>query len=461
MDSSVETPTKVDSPEYRCPGERYTIDQSTHLGRLANFYAKCRTCPHQDDTATLSTSIVKRLVESRRHASVPPVFEGDALQGAVGQSLTVEVARSVAQAFGIWLHRNTSQDGAPRAIVAGDGRPLTAQVVAALGQGLAWAGCCVVDVGRVVAPAAVDAQASLEADGAITVGNAPGQPQTASVRLFGLNGCPLSTGGELQQIKTLLASTLDRPTRHAPPPERSIAEDSYLDRLREYFHALRPLRFVLDTPSPIIIDWTAELLTQVACSAILLRDGRQHVGDHALAADFPHASSSDVPTNAGSQLGSFDVTHSLSTHRGRSRDVARAVKEATAHFGLAIDGDGQALEVWDENGSKLSSDELFVMLATLGLDGSPCTTVVVNEHFPAKLVEVMRTRGIDVVVTVATSTEMHRAMIDHNAVLGLGPNGLLWHRNSVPMADALQTLARLLAALSQSDRPLSTVIAQL
>ncbi len=461
MDSSADSPTAIDCQEYRCPGERYTIDRSTHLGRLSNFYAKCHTCLHREDTATLSKKVVKCLDESRRRAAVPPMFEGDALQGDVGQSLTVDVARSVARAFGIWLRRRASDDGAPKVILAGDGRPLTAELVAALGQGLAWAGCCVIDVGHVIAPAAVDAQARLDAGGTIAVGNAPGKPQTASMRLFGPGGCPLSVDDGLQQIETMLVATLDRPSRHAPPPERLTADRSYLDRLQGYFHALRPLRFVMDTPSPIVIDWTAELLSQVECSAILLRGGSRYVGAYDKGTESPWISGNPLPTDARFSGRSLDVQRSPWNHSGRSHDVPRAVKEASAHFGVTIDGDGQTLNLWDETGRKISAEALFVMLATLGIEDQRGATVVAHDQCPAKFVETIRSHEIEVVTTPATTSDLQRTMIECDAVLGLGSHGQLWHRNNVPMADALQTLARVLAALSHSDRPLSDVIRQL
>lgn len=433
--------SSTERPTYRCPGERYSIDHATHLGRLANFYSKCHACPHRDDTATLSKNIVKRLGETQRRATVPISFTGEILQGDVGRDLTADLARSTARWFGIWLHNKASHGDAPRVIVAGDGRPLTAPLVAAVSEGLTWSGCCVIDVGRVIVPAAIDAQTELQADATVTVGNAPGHPQTASIRFFASQGRSVLID-ELAPIHAPLSSIPARPTRHAPPALRATVHQSYLDRLRQYFHALRPLKFVLDTPSPTVIEWTAELLDQVACSAILLRGARRYVGEHALEAP---GTIQDQPTGV---------------KRHQPRDVVRAVKEEAAHFGASIDGDGHALNVWDETGRKLHPEELFCVIATLGQLDSAGKRVVVTYDSQTGIVEALRLRGFEVLLVSAETPDMTTAMLTHDATLGLGPDGRIWHRNHVPMVDAMQSLAALLVALSQSDRPLSAIADQ-
>lgn len=448
MDSADTESTTSEQPEYRCPGEHYTIDRSTHLGRLANFYAKCDTCPHRDDTATLSKNIRKRLTERQQRVTVSPELTGEVLQGHVGQSLTVALAISVAQRFGIWLHETKSNNGVPKVIVASDGRPLTAPLVSALSEGLAWAGCAVIDVGNVVVPAAIDSQAQLGADGSVTVGNTPGQPQTASLRFFGPQGRPLSLDYDINLTPSV---SLARPSRHAPPAQRAVADRPHLERLSEYFHAMRPLRFVLDTPSEVIVNWTETLLSQVACSAILLRNGQRFVATQ------EHGSA--PPSNSES----IDVAKSEPTakHMGPPRDVSRVVRSEDAHFGLVIDGDGRTLHVYDENGRQLSPQELFFVLATLGVDADEQSTMVIHDQCGSQIVDALESVPFTTVPATGASSAVHHTMLESDAALGLGPDGVIWHRNQVPMADALQSTACLLVALSRSDRPLSEIVGNL
>lgn len=448
MDSADTESTTSAQPEYRCPGEHYTIDRSTHLGRLANFYAKCDACPHRNDTATLSKNILKRLAERQQRVSVSPGLTGEVLEGHVGQTLTVALARSVAQRFGIWLHETKSNNAVPKVIVASDGRPLTAPLVSALGEGLAWAGCAVIDVGNVVVPTAVDSQAQHAANGSITVGNTPGLPQTASLRFFGPQGSPLSLDNDLKLTPT---SSLARPSRHAPPAQRAVADRAYLERLSEYFHALRPLRFVLDTPSEIIVNWTETLLTQVACSAILLRNGQRFETTQEHGSTPPRNSESIVTAKK----------EPAAKHVGPPRDVSRVVRNEAAHFGLMIDGDGRTLQVYDENGRQLSPQELFFVLATLGDESNERSTVVIHDQCGSQIVDALEYEEITTIPATGASSAVHHTMLESDTALGLDSDGVIWHRNQVPVADALQSMAHLLVSLSRSDRPLSEIVGNL
>ena len=50
-------------------------------------------------------------------------------------------------------------------------------------------------------------------------------------------------------------------------------------------------------------------------------------------------------------------------------------------------------------------------------------------------------------------------MRQHDALLGGGPSGRLWHAvGRLPLADALRTLTLLLVLLSRDDSPLSEVL---
>ncbi len=457
MDSADTESATNEHPVYRCPGERYTIDRSTHLGRLASFYTKCHACPHRDDTATLSKNIRKRLVERQQRVSVSPELTGDVLQGHVGQTLTVALAKEVAQRFGIWLHKTKADNDIPKVIVASDGRPLTAPLVSALSAGLAWAGCGAIDVGNVVVPAAIDAQAEHAASGSISVGNTPGDPETASVRLFGPQGRPLSLD---KDIRLTAASSLARPSRHAPPAQRAVADRPYLDRLSEYFHALRPLRFVLDTPSETIINWTETLLSQVACSATLLRDGRRFVGIHERGSSLPRdaADSDDAKRDAAREPSPTQAPQA--NPAGPPREVSRVIRDEAAHFGLMIDGDGRTLQVYDEKGRQLTPEELFFVLATLGGDADNTSPVVVPHRSEGNLVDALQQDPTNTIPVTGPPLSVHHTMLETNAAWGLDPQGVIWHRNQLPTPDALQAMAHLLVALSRSDRQLSVIVAE-
>jgi phosphoglucomutase/phosphomannomutase/phosphoglucomutase len=437
------------NPEYRCPGEPYSISQGVHLGRLARFYPPCRQCLQRDDTGTLSARSVERLVETRPRGLPRPLFHDEGAGGVYLNDLTPGITREMAAALGVALQRRDtlgnargtvpsslredgdSPQGPPVVVIAGDGRPISCELVAAVGEGLRWAGCRVIDIGPATAACAAFAVDHLAAGGGILVGNPDDRPQTAGLKFWAAGPWPLSAGGALDRVQRLYRSGVDRPTRSFGPLRRFQADVPYLAGLAEFFHALRPLRFVLDTASGPLLGYLKRLTKPVACRIVHCR-----------------------------------------TTPDRLPEVIRAEK---AHFAVRVGGDGETCHLFDEQGRPVPAERLLVLLARqllgdcpdfraakMGLSPSPAhpqRAVVLEQETPAAVAQAIRAAGARAVFSSARRAEMAAAMREHAALLGGGASGRLWHdHNGLPLPDALRTLSLLLVLLSQSDRPLSEVL---
>lgn len=429
--------------EYRCPGEPYPISRAVHLGRLAAYYPGCRQCPHRDDTGTLSPRRVKRLAETRRRADAPSLFDETGVAGVYLNEIGPAQAHSLAAAFGVWLlDQRSAAEEPPVVLMAGDGRPITPELLAAVSDGLRWAGCHVIDIGPASAPCTAMAVAQLDAAGGILVGNPRGHAHTTGMKLWSQGARPLSAGGELDAIRQLFESGIDRPTRCSGMLRRYQAEDNYLARLEPFYHALRPLRFVLDTPCPPLPRYVEQLLRPVACQAI----PRHETPDR----------------------------------------LAEQVRAEGADFAATLDDDGQRCRLLDHSGRPVAMERLIPLLAECLLKWSSAdesapsalppsvgpgsrrrrTTaradflVVLETATPDSVIRAIRVLGGRAVTSDPGSAEMERAMRQHDALLGGGPSGRFWYRASQKhfAADALVTLTLLLRLLSQSDRPLCEVL---
>ena len=229
--------------EYRCPGQRYTISRAVHLGRLASFFAACRDCPHHDDTGELSPRTLRRLEETRARGQAAPLFFEEGMAGVCPNDFGPAAARGAAVALGMLLQRQRAEiSDAPVVLIAGDGRPLTAEIHAAIGEGLRWAACHVVDLGPATAPCLALAIDHLQAAGGLLLGNPADRPQTAGLKFWAHGPRPLSAGGLLDDLAAIYASPVDRPTRSYGSRRRFQADEPYLASLAEEYHALRPLR---------------------------------------------------------------------------------------------------------------------------------------------------------------------------------------------------------------------------
>jgi phosphomannomutase len=88
------------------------------------------------------------------HDAAPLMLSVSGARGIVGKSMTADVARRFAQAFGSTLSDVTRAegDGAPVVVIGRDGRPSGADFARAACAGLAAAGCRAIDLGIVMTP---------------------------------------------------------------------------------------------------------------------------------------------------------------------------------------------------------------------------------------------------------------------------------------------------------------------
>jgi phosphomannomutase len=429
--------------DYCCPGQTYPISRAIHLGRLADFYPVCRTCPRRVETATLPPSVVRRLAEAeRRPTAQSPLFEEGAA-GAYPHELDAATARRLASAMGIWLGVQEPRGGQPPVVVlAGDGRDITAELIAAAADGLCWAGCHVIDIGTAGAACTASAVGRLGTAGGLLVGNPPGQARTVGMKFWARQSRPLSAGSRLEALEELYRQTPARPTRRAGSVRRYPADDFYLAGLEEYYHALRPLRFVLDSTCPPFMGYVERLTRPVACLPI-----PRHVTNDRW---------------------------------------SETVRDARAHFGLAVDDDGECGRVFDERGRPVPAERLLLLLARYSLADSraeaaplptiprplppadrrlptadcPLLPIVIEPAATQELIDRLGRLGAPPINGGPRRADMERAVRQTGAVLGGGPSGRFWYRReeTCVAADALVTLTLLLSLLSRSDRPLSEVV---
>ena len=406
---------------YYCPDEPHPISEAIHLGRLASFYPKCRQCPHRDETGTLSSGIVKQLAETRRRAASDSLFGDEGVAGEYLNDLSPAQTRQIATAFGAYL---AQQSAAPAAVVlAGDGRPLTPELTAAACEGLRWSGCPVIELGAATAPSLVFALDHLGADAGLLVGNARGEANTVGIKFWHKAGRPISAGSELQAIEALCRQEGERPARGYGELSWFQTEPLYLASLEGHYHALRPLRFVLDTACRPLASYFRRLAKSVACEMLLCREPASGLG-------------------------------------AAARGLAEWVPAERAHFGLWIDGDGEACRFVDERGDHVTAEQMQLLLARHLLAQKGEVAVVVEDDTSAATVALLAAAGAKVVSIDSSRAAMDAAMREHQAILGGGASGRFWHGGRPPVADGLRTLSLVLTILSQSDRPFSSALAE-
>ncbi len=134
------------------------------------------------------------------------------------------------------------------------------------------------------------------------------------------------------------------------------------------------------------------------------------------------------------------------------------MRRAEAHFGLWIDGDGEACRLVDERGQEVRHDEWLWLTAKRLLELHPGAAFVLERRANPSVAERIIGAGGRASFSEPVRAAVHDAMREHGALAGGGPSGRLWFGGDIPAADALKALALLLTVLSQSDRPLSEAV---
>lgn len=402
--------------EYHCPGERSPISRAVHLGRLARFYPPCRRCPRRGDTATLSPRRVKQLAATEHRGESPPLFVGEGVEGVYLNDLDPSTARRLGVAFALHLkQRQTDLTEEPVVIMAGDDRPISSEIVAAVGEGLRWAAVNVVDIGPATAPCLAFAIDHLGCQGGILIGNQGGKLHIAGLKFWATGPCPQSQGGQLDLIRQLFETTADRPTRKHGSLRRFQADGPYLSHLAQHYHALRPLIMLLDTNSSPLLAYLTRLTDQLACRVLTCRTVSNGFSDELL--------------------------------------------KLNAHLAVRIDEDGERIQLWDEQARQVAAERFFSLVARYLLAQQPGGRIVLETGGQAQTARAIRASGGRVITADPRREQMYQTMRDKKAIAGGGPSGRFWYpAHDHYSADALMTLTLLLKILSQSDRRLSDVL---
>lgn len=404
--------------DFVCPGQQQPIPRAVHLGRLAAFYPLCRQCPHRNDTGTLSPRQVAQLEAVHASPSFSSPLHEEGAGGVYRNEFTPAIARDIAAAFArTMLDRATKGVPEPSVVLASDGRGITAEATAAVDEGLRSTGCHVVDIGPATAACLAFTVRRLAADGGVLVGNPGDQPHIVGLQFWDSAARPLSKGGSLNRVieRYRLGSVPQAP--RCGKLQRLQAEESYLLAMSKCYHALRPLRFIVDSASRSAIGYLQRLVATVACEI--------------------------VPS------------------RVRRNELSGQVRTDAVHFAVCIDGDGETCSVLDERGSPVSAGQILLLLAEdlCRAEPSEPIAVVVESGTPRPVVERLERRGMRATVGDDHREAMSRAMVEHGAALGGGSSGRFWHADTgVPLPDAVMTVTRLLRILSRSDHPLSVVL---
>ena len=288
------------------------------------------------------------------------IFRAYDIRGIVGDSLTPEIVRRIGGAIGAEAHHR----GVQTVVVGRDGRHSSAELLAALVEGLRESGRDVVDVGRVPTPVLYFAAEHLETGSGVMV--------TGSHNPSDYNGLKIVLAGE-----TLHSDAIQDLRRRV--------EENDLDSGRD----ARGQGDVRSTE--VVADYIRRVRAEIP--AALAHEARKIVIDcgNGVAGDIAprlfRALGHDVVELYCDVDGDFPNHHPDPSVPANLRDLIDAVREHEADLGLAFDGDGDRLGVVDGAGTIIWPDRQMMLFAGDVLSSHPGAEIIFDVKCSGLLAE--------------------------------------------------------------------------
>lgn len=322
-----------------------------------------------------------------------------------------------------------------RVVVGRDTRGSGPALEAAIMRGLRAGGLEPVALGVVPTPAVARSVLREEAALGVVITASHNPARDNGIKFFGPGGIKLTDGDELE-IEAMLPDTVRSPAVPATESARqTTAAQDYIAATQALLpaEALVGWRIVVDTANGATCATTPAALRALGAEVIGIGDGPD---------------GSNINAGVGSE---------------HPEQMAARVRETGARIGIAHDGDGDRCVLCDERGEILDGDEILTILAAHALrKGSLVKNTLV--------LTVQSNLGVDAAITALGGRVCRTAvgdryviegMLAEGATLGGESSGHIICAEVSPTGDGLVAALKVLAVMTATGEPLSTLRQQL
>ncbi|MBI3649848.1 MAG: phosphomannomutase/phosphoglucomutase [Acidobacteria bacterium] len=356
------------------------------------------------------------------------IFREYDIRGVVDKDLTEATVYDVARAIGTFYQENNAR----RISLGRDARESSPRFRDLMIQGLNETGCDVVDVGMVPTPVLYYTLFTENVDAGVMI--------TGSHNPADNNGFKICLdkssifGAQINRIKTIALS------KAFASGQGSALELNVIPGYQEFIATnvklgARRLKVVVDAGNGMGGFIAAPLYRDMGCEVVELfcePDSR-----------FPHH-------------------HPDPTVLENMRFAIAAVHEQQADLAIAFDGDADRIGVVDETGKVIWGDQLMVIFARAILQQEPGATFIAEVKCSQTLFDDITRQGGKAIMWKVGHSLIKSAMKEQGAALAGEMSGhIFFKQRYFGYDDALYAGARLMEILSNTDAPLSSLLADL
>jgi phosphomannomutase len=355
------------------------------------------------------------------------IFKAYDVRGTVPDQIDPELARLTGAAF-------VEVTAADTIVVGHDMRPSSPGLAGAFADGAATAGADVVMIGLASTDQLYFASGDLGHPGAMfTASHNPAHYN--GIKLCRTHARPIGTDTGLAEIRDLVGSG-DLPAATKPGVIRRR------DVLAAYAARLLALAPVTGRRLKVVVD-AGNGMAGLTAPAVFARLGDAQV---------------DLVPMYFELDGTFPNHEANPIEPENLRDLRARVVAENADIGLAFDGDADRCFVVDEQGRAVSPSTLTALIAARELAKQPGSTVIHNLITSRAVPEIVAELGGTPVRTRVGHSFIKATMADTDAVFGGEHSGHFYFRDFWRADSGMLAALHLLAALAESDRPLSVLL---
>jgi len=360
----------------------------------------------------------------------PEIFRGYDLRGLVGTDLSPELAEHLGKAFGTYLKRH----GITEAVVGRDCRATSPEYSESLIKGLVWTGLDVVDIGMVLVGTFYWSQHYLKRPGGVYVSASHNPPDFNGFKFAnGYSETLVSEG--IQEVRRMVEEEDYEQGEQSGQSRQESIREAYFDAVLKDLKLGKKLKVVVDPGCTTAGAWAPDLLRQAGCEVIEY----------------------NTKVDPSFPLGVADPTETSVLER-----VRKEVLESGADVGLTYDADGDRIGVVDEKGGLIWNDVLVALFASDVLRDHPGSTIMFNTFCSKAVTETIEARaGKPFMWRTGHSFLKKKNQEVGAAFIGELSGHFFFSKDFYNHDDGLYSSIRLLRYLSNSDKSLSQLIAEL
>ncbi len=356
----------------------------------------------------------------------PTIFREYDIRGTVDQDLTDTAVHLVGKALGTRVR----EAGGKRIAVGRDCRLSGPKFARAMNDGLTSTGIDVVDLGTVPTPLTYFAAHTLDVQGICMITGSHNPPEYNGLKLG--PGSATYHGPEIQALRTLaesgrFATGQGTVTAHdiVAPYQKYVRDNLRLGK--------RKLKVVVDAG-----NGTGGVVAVPIFQALGL----------------------DVVPLFTEMDGHFPNHHPDPTVEKNLEHLRRKVLEVGADLGIAYDGDADRVGAVDEKGNVLWGDQIMILFARALLKEQPGAAIVGEVKCSMTLYDDIARHGGRPIMWKAGHSLIKAKMKEEHALLAGEMSGhIFFGHRWFGFDDGIYSSARLLELLSQTDAPLSALLA--